>query len=808
MKTIIHTLLCIVLASLNSQAQTSFKVTGTCKDTTNHPLSAVNIALLKASDSSLAKAAITEDDGRFEITLSEPGNYLVHYTLTGFEQGYSAPINIPGTGDFNIPEIRLHKLVKELKAVTVSSKKPMIEAKADKLVFNVENSINATGSNALELLRKSPGMMVDNNENISMRGKNGVKIYIDGRMTQLDAKDLATYLKSINSNDIEAIEMISNPSAKFDASGNAGIVNIRRKKNKKIGTNGSVNINYVQGMYPKENGSVNLNHRDKKVNIFGNLGVYNGMYHSTLDLDRYQKDSGYIQRSYTNNSDRGAGGKAGIDYFISDKQTLGFLLTTNISDNSSKSTSNTNISNPDGAFNRRLTAFNDVPGSHTNNNINLNYKYADTNGRELNIDADYGLFRGRKTSLQPNYYYEIHNALTSSVINQTYAPTDIDIYTLKADYEQKLGKAKLGLGGKTAFVRTDNTFDFYNVIQNQPVMAGDKSNKFRYLENVNAAYLNYSRPLSTKLSMQAGLRAENTNSNGYLTRADGKNQADDTVTKSYIDLFPSAALTWNINEKNSLNLTYSRRIDRPTYQDLNPFENKIDELTYEKGNAFLRPQYSNIVELTHTFMGFVNTTLSYTHVHDYATMVTDTAGNASYIQQRNLATQQIVSLNLGLPIPIAKCCTGYVNLWYNYQMFEGTISNAVVKINMPSYGAYAQQSFNLGKDYSAEISGWYSGPGIWGGTWRTKPMGSLDLGAQKQFLHKNATIKLSITDVFFTGNWRSENNFGGLRVSGTGREESRTVRLSFNYRFGSAQIKAARDRRTGLEDEKNRIKGK
>jgi iron complex outermembrane recepter protein len=303
------------------------------------------------------------------------------------------------------------------------------------------------------------------------------------------------------------------------------------------------------------------------------------------------------------------------------------------------------------------------------------------------------------------------------------------------------------------------------------------------------------------------LRAEQTNSDGKLTRANGDVFPNDRVKRSYLDWFPSAALTWNINQKHNLNLTYSRRIDRPTYQDLNPFENKLDELTYEKGNAFLRPQYTDNVELTHTFMGFLNTTVGYSHVKDYATQATDTTGNATFVQQKNLAKQEILNFNIGAPTPIRKWWNGYANFWYNYQMFSGKIGDNTVKNNVPSYGAYLQQSFTLGKDYTTEISGWYNGPSVWGGTWKTKSQGGVDVGLQKQLFNKQATIKISATDIFHTAPWKATNNFGGLYIKGGGSWESQTFRLNFTWRFGSSQIKSNRERQTGLESEARRIKG-
>jgi len=492
---------------------------------------------------------------------------------------------------------------------------------------------------------------------------------------------------------------------------------------------------------------------------------------------------------------------------LNSKSTLGFIATTNFSNNVWNSSSNTSIYYvPTGQFVKSLQAYNTIPGNRNNEDFNVNYRYADTSGTEINFDADYGQFKGRSDSYQPNYYYDKIGNLISTIINKNITPTDIDIYSAKVDIEQKAWKGKLGYGAKFSYVTTNNAFNFYNVQNGSTVQVLDKSNTFLYKENVNAAYANYQRQFNPKWSLQIGLRMEQTNSEGDLTRADSVVQSDNNVKKNYLDFFPSAALSWTINKKNSLNLTYSRRIDRPNYQDLNPFENKLDELTYEKGNAFLRPQYTDNIELTHTLIGLINTTIGYSYVKDYATQVTDTANNATYVQQQNLATQQIISFNIASPLPIKKWWNGYVNVYYNYQMLKGEIGTKDVTLNIPIYGAYMQHSFTLGKDYSAELSGWFNGPSVWGATWMTKSQGGVDIGFQKQLLKKKATVKLSATDIFHTSPWTAHSDFGGLYINAHGSWESQTIRLNFTYRFGSNQIKSARQRQTGLEAESKRIK--
>jgi len=799
----------ILLLSFQVQAQSPGSVKGTVTDSKKAAMPSVTVSLLHATDSSLVKTEITDAQGLFDIPVIKSGKYLLAYSLAGHEKAYSGSFDIAEGQSVKIPDVQMQPLVTKLQGVVVTSKKPLIEVKADKTVFNVESSINATGSNAMELLQKSPGVLVDNNDNISMKGKTGVRIYVDGKMMQLDSKDLAAYLRSITSSDIESIEMISNPSAKYDASGNAGIINIKLKKNKKYGTNGSVNAGFTQGITPKGNGSVNLNYRNKKVNLFGNIGGNIGRFQNELYFYRKQKDTVYDQktRMYTDNQSINA--KVGADFFVNSKHTLGVMTTINYNDNDWNSEGNTDIYEQNsGVFVKSLKAFNTIPGSRLNSNSNLNYRYADTSGREVNVDIDYGVFKGRGRSYQPNFYNDKNNNLLYSIINRNNTPTDINIFSVKADAEQRLGKGKLGYGVKGSFVTTENSFEFFNDDANgNPIKLPERSNSFRYKEHVYAAYLNYQQQLNAKWSLQAGLRAEQTNSEGILTRDDGIVQSDNEVKREYLDFFPSAAISWNMSQKHALNLTFSRRIDRPTYQDLNPFENKLDELTYQKGNAFLKPQYTSNVELTHTFMGMVNTSIGYSYVKDFSTEATDTINNATYVQQKNLARQQVINVGINSPLPIRKWWNGFVSVWYNYQMFDGQIGENKVSRNVPSYGAYMQHSFTLGKDYTAEVSGWFNGPSVWGGTWKTKSQGAVDIGLQKQIFKRKATIKVSATDLFFTAPWKAINDFGGLYINGGGNWESQTVRVNFTWRFGNSQVKSSRQRQTGLESESKRIKG-
>ncbi len=810
MKSIITTIT-FLLVAIASYAQQSASIAGTI----NHlakPIAAATVSLLNAKDSALVKVAVSDNEGSFQFEGINAGKFLVKVSAISFQPWYSVAFDLSEGTFYKVPAASLVFVDKKLKDVTVtSSRRPMIEVKADRTVFNVENSINATGSNVMELLQKSPGITVDRDDNISMKAKNGVRIFIDGKPSPMAGKDLAAYLRSVQSTDIESIEIIENPSAKYDASGNAGIINIKFKKNKKYGTNGNASVGYSQGIYPKYNGSVSLNYRNKKINVFSNLSLNKFLGENYMYFNRQQSDSIYDQRSTNFNENKDGNIKFGVDYTINNSNTIGVMINGNYSDNNWSSSGKTFISPQSTKLPLQiLTAGNNVPGSRSNSNINVNYRYVDTVGRELNIDADKGFFRGRSNSLQPNIY---SNAKTGEILRERIfannTPINIDINTAKADYEQNFLSGKLGLGVKYASVKTDNVFDFFNVENNVKQLDWERSNRFTYTENVAAGYVNYNRAFK-KWSYQVGVRAEQTNSEGILNAKSKQTQKDTTevVKRSYLNLFPSAAISYSMSETHQFNLNYSRRIDRPNYQDLNPFENKLDELTYEKGNAFLRPQYTNSFGLSHTYKSFLTTSINYSHISDYITQINDTTRiNAAFITNKNLASQDVYSLNVSAPFNVAKWWNVYASATASQSRFRANFDDGkTIKLNVTTLNYYNQHTFTLGKGYSGEVSGWFNTPSIWGGTFKTEFMWSADAGVQKTLFNNKATAKISVTDIFRTNRWRSRSDYAGSIFEGEGGWDSRQLRLSFSYRFGSNQVKGARQRKTGLEAESNRIK--
>ena len=806
MKNIVAGLLILFPFAVFSQT-----ISGTVRDEQGKSLAGASVSLKKTADSGIVKIAVTGNNGEYTFPDIPAGKYFLNTSFIGFATINSPSFEHSGSST-TVPAIVLFKVNGDLKAVTITATRPIVEVKADKTVLNVEGTINAVGQDALELLKKSPGVLVDRDDNISLSGKNGVQVYIDGKPSPLSGKDLADYLRTLQSSSIESIEIITNPSARYDAAGNAGVINIRLKKNKSLGTNGSVNAGYGISIHPRYNAGLSLNHRNSRVNIFGNYSYNRTINESFMNLHRIQLDTVFDQRNTITWKGNSHNIKTGVDYFLNSKQTIGVMMNGNYSKNDISSYSRTDISyQPTGEYVKKLVADNSNISTRDQNNFNVNYRYADTTGRTFNIDADYGLFRIRTDQMQPNFYFDVTGTPIDTRIYNMVSPTDIDIYTGKADYEQNFKKGRLSLGGKSSYVNSANDFKRYNVIEDAKNLDRDRSNDFNYKENINAAYINYNRQVK-KVTLQLGFRVEHTDakgvSHGQRFNGSAYEPYDSSFHRNYINLFPSAALSFTKGKNNQFNITYSRRIDRPSYQDLNPFEFKLDEYTYMKGNTELSPQYTNSFGISHTYKYKLTTALNYSHVTDVFTQLVDTTEKSkSFLTRKNLATQDIASINISYPLQLG-WFSSFANLNSYYTHYKANFGEGrTVDLDVFAYNIYMQNSAKLGKGWTAELGGWYSSPSIWQGTFKSKEMWSLDAGVQKAMMKGKGNLKVSVSDIFQTMRWGGTSNFAGQYLNSNGGWESRVLKVNFTYRFGNTQVRAARQRKTGLEDESQRVGG-
>ena len=808
------TFLTLLIAFCSSAyAQKGGKVSGSVIDGSQKMVESATITLLRANDSSTVKFAVASKEGKYQFEGLPDGAYLVSATAIGHQKNFSPLFVISlEKPEVLLGAIELVPVPKEMGAIMVVARKPLVEQKIDRMVVNVEAAPTNAGSTAIEVLEKSPGISVDKDGNISLKGKAGVMVMVDGRPTQLGGADLANLLRSMNASQLDQIEIMTNPPAKYDAAGNAGIINIKTKKTKMMGYNGSIGVNYGQGMLPKFNESLNLNYRQGKWNLFTNLSHGYRENRQFLDIQRNflsqsTKDiiSHFDQEARMNGTRSSYSGKLGADYFASKNTTLGVVLS--------------GFSNPGTFQNRNLIHIYDVNKALTNQtralsmqdetfqnfSTNFNLRHVlDSTGKELTADLDYSTYDGRSNQSLSNYYYGADgNMLQKGDTLYGRLPQQIDIVSGRVDYTMPLkGGARFEAGLKASFVKTDanaiyDTLQYGAVIRDQ-----NRSNHFLYEENINAAYANLSGPLGKKWNGQLGLRLENTVAEGnQLT-------TKKTFNRNYTQLFPTAFLQYNASEKNSFVLNYGRRIRRPNYESLNPFLEFLDRYTFMQGNPALKPQFSHNIELSHTFKGFLTTTVNYTQTNDIIQQVIEQneATKETFVKQANIAKQRQYGLAVSANKSITKWWTNsiYINVFNNH--FEGLVNNELVSINAATLMLNGSQQFKLGKTLTAEVSGWYRTAGI-EGVIKAGQMGGLNLGFSQPVLKDKGSLRLNIRDVLYSQQFRGTAKYGNVDAKFQERSDSRVVTIGFTYRFSKGKVGGVKRRAGSASDEQDRVGG-
>ena len=699
-----------------------------------------------------------------------------------------------------------HNHSKKLTEIVVKSGKPFIELQIDKTVMNVQADITAIGSNAFEILKKAPGINITGDDVINMSGKAGVNVLIDGRPTYMGSKELAVFLRSMQGSAIEKMELISNPSARFDAQGNAGIINIRLKKNKIRGTSGNINLGYTQNIHYRSNGSFNINLRQGKFNAFANINVDNNKQHTDGAITRYIASGGTL-KTFTNKTvdiDRNISNnfRAGLDFYANKKNTFGFLLSGNRSWNPFKTPGNTFISS-NGIVDSSLQTGNDNLYKNRRYNGNLNYRYEDTLGNELNIDADYTYFKNTNiTNLATSYLNNSGNEYFNTV-NNLDVVTGISIYAVKVDYlkQWKKWKAKLETGFKLSNVSTDNELYATKLVNGVMLPDTGRSNEFRYIENIYAIYINIGQQVK-KFEYQAGIRVENAVVKGIST--DLKINRINNPDTQYINFFPTVFISYKINDKNRIALSYSKRINRPDYQSLNPFETIYDIYTAEKGNPYLKPQFTNAVEFKYTYRYAINIALGYNHTRDYSQTITAQKGEQTFGTTDNIGSLDNAYLNINVPLPITKWWEGYVNITGFYNRYSGILPDGILNEGTFGMNYYIQQSFKLGKGWTGQLSSWFNAA-TKEAIFKTSSLGSVDAGIKKNVVKDKASVRLTFIDLLNTQRWQQSVQFANMDFSYRRKWESRGIRLQFSWALGKSKFQP-RERDTNQDA--NRIKVK
>lgn len=773
----------LFLSPLLLRAQNTGNLTGQLAGRQKTDIESGTVSLLKARDSSLARITTVTKNGRFELANIQPGNYLLSVNVLGFEQ-HLLPLAFNGD-NMVMDTLFLDPVASLLGNVTVNSRKPFVEMKAGVTIINVEASVSNVGANALEVLEKSPGITVDKDGNISLKGRQNVMVWVDGKPTYLPPADLAAMLSGMPASQLETIEIMTNPTAKYDASGSTGIVHIKTKKQKTQGFNGNLTLNYGQGRYYKTNNSLLLNYRNAAINTFLNYSYSANRGFTDLYALRtyYANDdktvlSYYEQPGFLYGQGKSHTIKTGLDYTASKNTTMGIALTGIFLHRTSGGNSPAYWKNASGTADSSILTVSDNNADWRNLGINLNLRHHLSKTQELSIDLDHLAY---KTANNQYFINTLFPAGSSDAL-QGQLPSRSAIYSGKADYTQTFSNGlKWEAGWKSARVNTDNTADYYAQV-NGGAFTPDlgKTNHFIYHETIHALYSNFYRQ-SGIFTWQAGLRYENTsydaNQKGNAARKDS------SFSRQYDGLFPSAMLTIQADSGNSFSFSAGRRIDRPAFSKLNPFVFVINKYTYQQGNPFFKPQFTWNFEFTHNFRDILLTSLSYGYTRDYFSQIFYATGNDIIIySEGNLGKMVNYGISVSTQLQPARIWSLNASLSFNHKKIEGyvwsplTASLTTMNINM-------NHQFRLKKGWALEVSGFYN-------TSEqelqeiTDPFGQLTIGFSKQLLNNKAVIKCNVRDIFYTQWMKGFTTFQHATEYFKLTRDTRVANIAFTWRFG------------------------
>lgn len=806
---LIFSILLVSMQKSFAQDQNSGKISGKVIDHENKPVSYATVTLLKTTDSSLVKGALTDDKGTYYFTNIPYGKYLVSVSMLGMLKAYTRPFSL-NEENKTLSPTTLQPNSKVLKGVQVSATKPFIQHKPGQTVVNVENSTISAGNTVMEVLKKSPGILVDQDDNISLNGKSGVNIMINGRPTHLSSEQLATMLKGMPASAVSHIELMTQPPAKYSAEGTAGLINIVLKKQTALGFNGNLTGGIGYGQYFKYNGGGSLNYRNKHFSLYGNYNFdhYKNLFELDITREFYQPDSKKIQTTMQQASIMKEDGnnhtaQLGMDFYLSPKQTIGFVANGSFNNFDFNSHSPVYFLDPAGHTDSISTSNNYTGYNWDNTGGNLHYNLdLDKKGSSLTANLDYNRFY---QSMPQSIITEVTdgqgNVLHDPKKRKGEQPNEINIYAAKVDYTGVLkNNFTLEAGLKTSYVKTDNNSKFKILKDGKWQNDEGNTNHFRYKENVNAAYLSLSKKFKKGWSAKLGFRGEQTNTHADQLTTDSLHE------NHYFELFPNVALSKTLNPDNTLSLSYSRRIDRPDYQSLNPFVYYVDEYTYRQGNPYLKPQFVNSVELSYTFKKRYTAVLSYSHTSDIMARVIRQidSTHTSFQTRDNISKLDNINLNLGIPLSITKWWRMYNSVMVFYNLYDGIYNGYPLNKGYTTFMINTHQSFVLPHNWTAELSGMYRTATIMGPI-IADPMGIVSAGIEKSFWDHKASLKLNVQDIFQSINMHGKIDFGNLHAKTVFHGFQRTANLTFTWNFGNQKVKVTQYKNTGIQKEQERI---
>lgn len=801
-----------VFNSAISFSQNLTKISGTIVDQENQGVDLALVWIQNLSDSAIVKSDYSDTDGSFLLPKIGNGSYILNVQMLGYVKHQSTISVVESQPTLILDPIKLLPSATDLEAFEVSRKVGYVERKLDRIVVNVGSLIANEGGDVMEAMERAPGVTVDNDGNILLKGRSGVSVFINDKPSYLSGTDLENYLKSLPAGTVQSIEIMENPPAKYDAAGSAGVINIVLKRNQLKGINGNLSVGYRQGRYGNNNNSLNLNYNHKKIGVYGNLAA--GYWNSYQDLNinrRFVNEAGetnssFSQNSFGQNNGKYWNGTFGVDFFPSDKTTFGLSFKNNKNPSQRLIDNTALVGDASGQLMQRVVADNLTDRNFENQvwSFSFNHKL-DSIGSELTLNGDKVSYHSDAEQKFMNFIYSSNDSLEFEDQINGDLPSHIDIYALKTDFTKALGKGKFEAGAKMAFSSTDNEAIYSTTFNGTTSPNYELSNRFVYDEWINAAYVNLTQSLG-RVSIQAGLRVENT-----IMEGDQKGNVvrkDTSFTRKYTNAFPTFYTSWQMDSlsKHILTFSYGRRINRPFFQDLNPFISPLDKFTFYSGNPDLLPTFSHNFSLAHTFHNAVTITANYSKTLDGINETLEIRDSIYYSRPGNIANSTSKGISIQASLPLADWYSLNTYMEATHNSFDSPLYDQQLESEGMFYFVQASNSFSFNKGWSADLTGSYQSNLVYAQL-LIKSYGQIGFGIKKNLLDGAGSLKVSVSDLFKTRRGDGIiNNLSQTKADWNSTFDSRRVGLAFSYRFGTSSRKGRRNRQSGSQEEQTRIK--
>jgi len=772
------TLLVFLVGSVPIALSQSHNVSGLIKGS-KAVISSASVSVLNASDSSSVEALSTDENGYYHFSIAA-GKYILSITAIGYlPEKY--PVNV--LSDTKLPDIILKKSNNVLNEVTISGKKPYIETGVGKTTVNVEQAATTAGSNVLDLLRKAPGVQVDGNGNVTLQG-NGVLITIDDKQTYLAGDQLADYLKSLPAEQVAQLELINQPPAKYDAEGSGGVINIKMRKSKRAGISGNIALQVGSGIYPNTHNSALVNYKRGKLDVYVNGGYMHATGFLNQETHREIHANGNLldhaaQYTFLKETFEDYSLKTGADYSISDKTTIGGSIGGAYHPNHEAGTTNSEVVNTTSDIYNESANYNRFHRDNMTANVYGKSKFA--KDQELSAEGDYLVktLNEHRDFISNNFYAATMQPAPDGLDLQNKMVSDVKAYVGKVDYTGSFTKDwKVEAGVKSSLVKTDNGA-YFNILDNGIYKYDSiRTNDFLYDENINAAYVSVSKSLGKKWQAQGGLRMENMNAHGKQLMGGQK------FSISKTDVFPTAYVAYKADDKNSFDLNYGVRINRPNYIELNPFITYLSQYSYNTGNPLIRPQYRQFIELSYNHSGELISSVGCRKItHNINPVFTyDPVTHAVFSSEANSATKYVLQFSETFNKQLFDwwMLSTSAELYYNKYLLYGTNTS----IESTGFSVSASNQFMLKNGWSIDTFFAYNGGMLQNAVEHFGNNYWLGFNVTKKIWKDTATIKLSVDDPFDDYRYKPSKDWNGIATASTLHYATREFALGFTYNIG------------------------